>query len=95
MNDLKPGDPDAPIVVKFKDEEYRTVTTGNLDGDYLDALYNHPEPNWPLAVATMLGPEQWAKFKLTRPKVSDYPDIIRAYTKAQGSDLGEASASSD
>lgn len=57
----------------------------DADGSVLDAI---DDQKLSYALRHLLGPEQWRRFKSTKPKVRDYADLFNAYAKVIG--LGTA-----
>lgn len=53
----------------------------DVDGDVVDAM---DDGKGSRALRALLGPEQWARFKATKPKARDYGALIQAWAEAAG-----------
>lgn len=70
------------VIVHYGENDY--IFPGSLDeadGDVLDAIDDQKAS---YAIRGLLGPEQWRRFKATKPKVRDYNDLFAAYAKRIG-----------
>ena len=78
------GVTDATIQVEYGGVSYTfPASIEDADGDVLDAL---EEGKASTALRALLSPEDWDRFKSTRPKVRDYGQLWDAYAARIGLD---------
>ncbi len=71
----------APISFPFRDATYTVPATSEWDYETLEAF----EDGKIVAVLrTLLGPEQHEAFKATKPKVSDFQELMETLAEALG-----------
>lgn len=70
------------VDIEHEGETYTLPTDiADLDGDIAEAL----EANkLTIGLRLLMGPEQWKRFKATKPKVRDYAGIIDKWGEATG-----------
>lgn len=90
MSDPTPAEAEMTAETVTVDYGGRTFTLpaslDDVDGDVLDAIDDQKLSH---ALQGLLGPEQWAAFKATKPKVRDYGELFEAFAAKVGLDLGE------
>lgn len=73
---------DATVTVKFGEESYTIpAAIEDMSGDVLDAIDDQAASHFLKAV---LEPDQWKRFKATKPKVRDYEALFNEFAKALG-----------
>jgi hypothetical protein len=69
------------LAVEFRGATYTVDAAGDWDLEVLEAL---EDGKMTTAVRALLGPDQFAAFKATRPKVNDLNDLFEAIQTALG-----------
>lgn len=70
----------------------------DLPAEYIEGMHAKPDANLAGMVEAILGPEQYATFKATRPTVRDLDGLIKEYGRqivGVKAEPGESAASSD
>lgn len=90
MSDPTPAEAEMTaetVTVDFGGQTFTMpASLDDADGDVIDAIDDQKLSH---ALQGLLGPEQWAAFKKTRPKVRDYGELFEAYAQKIGLELGE------
>ena len=76
------ADGDTIVTVSYQGETYPfPASLEDADGDVLDAVDDQKLSH---ALQGLMSPEDWRRFKATKPKVKDYAGLFSEYAKAIG-----------
>lgn len=85
MSDPTPAEAEMTAETVTVDHGGRTyelpASLDDVDGDVLDAIDNEKLSH---ALQGLLGPDQWAAFKATKPKVRDYGELFDLFAEKVG-----------
>ena len=90
-DDMTPAQIDAEkvetIVVSYNGADLTfPASMEDADGDVIDAIDDQKVSH---ALRGLLGDDEWARFKATKPKVRDYEGLFTAYAAAIGLESAE------
>ena len=78
------ADADMVVTIEYGGESYRLpASLDDADGDVLEAIEDQKLSR---ALQALMGPQDWKRFKKTRPKIRDYGGLFDAYAKRIGLD---------
>lgn len=73
---------DETVVVDYGGEKYTfPASLDDADGGVIDAV---DDQKLSYALRALLSPEDWKRFKATKPKVRDYDGLFGAFAKSIG-----------